>query len=129
MNRALVGGAIIGLALAAIQPGLAHAQFGRCTKVTEVTSETSVEISAVASVVCSVQLIATAASAWGVVFSSPSNTAQQSVQHGQFAIVAEPGSATAYNSVTHPFGDEGVPSEFGIGAFVKNGRMIVHWDS
>lgn len=129
MNRAIA--VILGLALVAILPGLAHAQnagLRRCTKTTEITSDTSVSISTRPAIVCSVQFIATESNGFGVVFDSPDNTAQNSVEHGQFRVIAEPGQATSGNSITHPFGDDGFLTNFGLGAYVVRGRMIVHWD-
>ena len=117
--------ALLGLFLA----GPAVALPSRCRRTTEFTTDTSTEISARPGIVCSVHLLATSADAWGLVFDSPVNTGQQAVEHGQIRRIAEPGVATSGNSVSHFFGDEGQATDFGIGAFVVRGRLIVNWDA
>lgn len=101
-----------------------------CNKTTEVTScsgsgcTNGTNISSGPSRICSVQLFATGANAWAQIFDSPDDTAG----HGQSVIRSEPGVATAGNSVTHFFGDEGLPTTFSLGAIVVNGRLVVHYD-
>ena len=125
----------VGLALIAIfamSVGPAFAQnpgLHRCTRTTEFTTDVSTEISARPAIICSVHLIATDTNAWGLVFDSPSNADQQTVEHGQIRRISEPGVATQYNSTSQYFGDEGQLTQFGLGAFVVRGRLIVHWDT
>lgn len=122
----------IGLALAVfISAGPAFAQdagLRRCTKTVEVTSNPSGvgnSISTKPAIVCSVQLLATGANAWGQVYDSPSPT---SPTHAQSRNVSEPGAATSGNSSAHFFGDQGFLTHFGLGAMVHNGRLIIHYD-
>lgn len=121
----------VGLTLLSFSAGLANAQnagLNRCKRVTEITSQVSTELSSRPAIVCSAHLIATDSNAWGMVFDSPSSTDQQITEHGQLRRIAEPGAATQYNSASVFFGDDGVLTQFGLGAFVVRGRMVVHWD-
>lgn len=121
MRRLLVAACLCGFVLAGAGPAWAGP---RCTKYTELTSLSDTSILGAQAILCSVQLFATAANASCVVFDSPS--AGDST-HGQSTVVSEPGVATAGESQSHYFGPEGIPTVFGLGGRVKNGRCIVSW--
>ena len=122
----------IGLALASfLLAGPAFAQnvgLRRCTRTTEITSNPSgvgTSLSSGPAIVCSVQLFATSSNAWGQVYDSPSAT---DPTHGQSVNISEPGAATSGNSSAHFFGDQGILTNFGLGAMVHNGRLVIQWD-
>jgi len=128
--------ALLSILFVAVGPALSlegpNAGLRRCTKTVEVTScnsstgecTTGTNITSVPAILCSVQLIATSANAWVEVFSSPDDTEPGS----DTEIVAEPGVATAGNSVNHYFGEAGILTNESLNAIVVGGRAIIHYD-
>lgn len=122
-----------GLAWLCAGPAFAQPPSGSgCTKTAEVdaTSGTAAygvirEITAQASRVCSVSLIASyATDAWAEVFSSPNTT---NPAHAQAVRIAEPGTEARFNSAHQFFGEHGREARFGLGATVVRGRLLVHY--
>ena len=119
MKQAIVGGLLL---LAAVSP-VALAATSPCTDTREITSQTVVSLSDRPARLCGVAFLATAANGYCQVFDSPDATDS----HGQARIVAEPGAATAGNSASVGFGDNGYPTRFGLAVFSVNGRCIVYF--
>ena len=111
-------------------PALADTRGTGCHKVIEITScsgtscTTGTNISSEPSKICSVQFIATSSNGFAQVFDSPDDTPT----HGQAANKAEPGRATSGESVSHFFGDQGLVTDYSLGALVSGGRLIVQYD-
>ena len=110
----LTGGAAPA-ALAAVSP---------CNDTTEVIPPAIVTIASRPARLCGVAFFATAANGYCHVFDSPS---AGDPSHGQSRTVAEPGAATSGNSASVGFGDNGYPTQFGLGAYAVNGRCVILW--
>ena len=124
MNKAIGLGVGLALLMISVGPAMAVSQGEGCTKIAEITTGADNVISSKPSRVCSVTLRATAANAFAEVFDSPDGTSA----HGQARRIAEPGQATSGSESHEYFGERGRWSEFGLGAYVVNGRLYVAYD-
>jgi hypothetical protein len=89
-----------------------------------VTSK-GIEISANPIRICSVSLVASyATNAWGYVYQSPETT---NPAHAQAVVKAEPGVAAQFDTASEFFGDVGILTYAGTGAYVMKGVMIVQY--
>ena len=116
-----------GLVLLLLIGGAAPAAFAAvspCTNTTEVTPPAIVSLADRPARLCGVAFFATAANGYCHVFDSPDS---DDPTHGQARTVAEPGAATSGNSASVGFGDNGYPTQFGLGAYAVNGRCVILW--
>lgn len=107
---------------------LPPAAWARCNQVTTISdasggSVTYSDLADAAARVCSVEFFANAANGVAVLYDSPDDTDG----HAQTQIVSEPGAASAGDSASAYYGEEGRPTRFGLDAVVTNGTLIVQW--
>ena len=103
-------------------------QAGRCNQVTTVQdvdggSETFSDLSDRPALICSVEFTAFAANGYATVFDSPDDT----LSHAQAVVKSEPGAATAGNSASLWYGDDGRQTRHGLDVQVVRGTAIIQW--
>ena len=103
-------------------------QAGRCNQVTTVQdvdggSETFSDLSDRPALICSVEFTAFAANGYATVFDSPDDT----LTHAQAVVKSEPGAATAGDSVSRWYGEDGRPTNFGLDVQVYRGTLVIQW--